>query len=219
MADSNSHLCIPHALRSLYEPQLNQFGITPHPNGDGWSGTGESQWGHGSAWGAPLGDSCIVFSHEICIEREMALTESPQSAYACVCLVSEDTQATMPKMIARPRALLDGSLYSFVQPAGQFTGSSQKGRRLRIAMHLLSSRLFRRTRRSMARYVHGDVREIRRSVGRRGIPCNHDNPFRNRAATRTWLRAAPTREGRADGRHARSCGKQKAHRPATSGDS
>ena len=57
----------------------------------------------------------------------MALTESPQSAYACVCLVSEDTQATMPKMIARPRALLDGSLYSFVQPAGQFHGSSQKG--------------------------------------------------------------------------------------------
>ena len=127
MADSNSHLCIPHALRSLYEPQLNQFGITPHPNGDGWSGTGESQWGHGSAWGAPLGDSCIVFSHEICIEREMVLTESPQSAYACVCLVSEDTQATMPKMIARPRALLDGSLYSFVQPAGQFTGRLKKG--------------------------------------------------------------------------------------------
>ena len=129
MADSNSHLCIPHALRSMYEPQLNQFGITPHPNGDGWSGPGESQWGHGSAWGAPLGDSCIVFSHEICIEREMALTESPQSAYACVCLVSEDTQATMPKMIARPRALLDGSLYSFVQPAGQFTGRLKKGGR------------------------------------------------------------------------------------------
>lgn len=57
----------------------------------------------------------------------MALTESPQSAYACVCLVSEDTQATMPKMIARPRALLDGSLYSFVQPAGQFTGRLKKG--------------------------------------------------------------------------------------------
>ncbi len=56
----------------------------------------------------------------------MALTESPQSAYACVCLVSEDTQATMPKMIARPRALLDGSLYSFVQPAGQFTGMFER---------------------------------------------------------------------------------------------
>ena len=127
MADSNSHLCIPHALRSLYEPQLNQFGITPHPNGDGWSGTGESQWGHGSAWGAPLGDSCIVFSHEICIEREMALTESPQSAYACVCLVSEDTQATMPKSdCPTSRAARRVALF-FRAACGAIHGSSQKG--------------------------------------------------------------------------------------------
>lgn len=57
----------------------------------------------------------------------MALVESPESAYACVCMVSEDTKATMPRMIDRPRALLDGSLYSFVQPAGSFSGTLHRG--------------------------------------------------------------------------------------------
>ena len=57
------------------------------------------------------------------MERDMALVESPESAYACVCMVSEDSKATMPRMIDRPRALLDGSLYSFVQPAGSFSGT------------------------------------------------------------------------------------------------
>lgn len=195
MADSNSHFCIPHALRSLYEPQLNQFGITPHPNGDGWSGTGESQWGHGSAWGAPLGDSCIVFSHEICIEREMALTESPQSAYACVCLVSEDTQATMPKMIARPRALLDGrSILSC-----SLRGNSRVVSKRAASTHRDAFAFFPIISKNST--LNGPVRsrgcsrdsQIRGT--KRNPRCNHDNPFRNRAATRTWLRAAPGARG------------------------
>ena len=33
----------------------------------------------------------------------------------------------MPRMIDRPRALLDGSLYSFVQPAGSFSGTLHRG--------------------------------------------------------------------------------------------
>ena len=61
------------------------------------------------------------------MEHDMTLVESPARAYACVCMVSEDSKATMPRMIDRPRALLDGSLYSFVQSAGSFSGTLHRG--------------------------------------------------------------------------------------------
>lgn len=127
MADASAYNTIPRAVRSLYEPQLEQLGILVHRNGEGWSGTGRNAWGRGSAWGMPVGDFCIVFSHEVYMEQDMALVESPESAYACVCMVSEDSKATMPRMIDRPRALLDGSLYSFVQPVGSFSGTLRQG--------------------------------------------------------------------------------------------
>ena len=127
MTNASAYNAIPRAVRSLYEPQLEQFGIVIRRNGEGWSGTGRSAWGRGSAWGMPVGDFCIVFSHDVYMERDMALVESPESAYACVCMVSEDSKATMPRMIDRPRALLDGSLYSFVQPAGSFSGTLHRG--------------------------------------------------------------------------------------------
>ncbi len=114
---------IPRALRSLFEPQLEQFGIEIHPDGEGWSGSGRSSWGRGSAWGVIVNEHCIVFSHEVYIEREMRLVEAPETAYACVCLVSEDSKATMPRIIAAPHALFNGSMYSFVQPAGTFSGT------------------------------------------------------------------------------------------------
>ena len=123
MTDASAYNAIPRAIRSLYEPQLEQFGIIVRRNGEGWSGTGRSTWGRGSIWVMSVGDFCIAFSHEVFMERDMALVESPESAYACVCMVSEDAKATMPRMIDRPRALLDGSLYSFVQPAGSFSGT------------------------------------------------------------------------------------------------
>lgn len=127
MTDASAYNAIPRAIRSLYEPQLEQFGIIVRRNGEGWSGTGRSTWGRGSIWGMPVGDFCIAFSHEVYMEHDMALVESPESAYACVCMVSEDSKATMPRMIDRPRALLDGSLYSFVQPAGSFSGTLHRG--------------------------------------------------------------------------------------------
>ena len=127
MTDASAYNAIPRAVRSLYEPQLEQFGIIVRRNGEGWSGTGRSTRGRGSIWGMPVGDFCIAFSHEVYMERDMALVESPESAYACVCMVSEDSKATMPRMIDRPRALLDGSLYSFVQPAGSFSGTLHRG--------------------------------------------------------------------------------------------
>ena len=127
MASTTQCPHIPRALRSLFEPQLEQFGIEIHPDGEGWSGSGRSSWGRGSAWGTVVDKHCIVFSHEVFIEREMRLTEAPEVPYACVCLVSEDSKATMPRMISQPRALLDGSLYSFVQPAGAFSGTLRKG--------------------------------------------------------------------------------------------
>lgn len=127
MTDASAYNAIPRAIRSLYEPQLEQFGIIVRRNGEGWSGTGRSTWSRGSIWGMPVGDFCIVFSHEVYMERDMALVESPESAYACVCMVSEDAKATMPRMIDRPRALLDGSLYSFVQPADSFSGTLHQG--------------------------------------------------------------------------------------------
>lgn len=127
MTKASTYSDIPRAIRSLYEPQLKQFGIEIHRDGGGWSGTGRSTWGSGSVWGMPVGDFCIAFSHEVYIEREMALVESPESTYACVCMVSEDSKATMPRMIDRPKALLDGSLYSFVQPAGKFSGTLHSG--------------------------------------------------------------------------------------------
>ena len=127
MTDASAYNAIPRAVRSLYEPQLEQFGIVIRRNGEGWSGTGRSAWGRGSAWGMPVGDFCILFSHDVYMEQDMALVESPESAYACVCMVSEDCKATMPRMIDRPRALLDGSLYSFVQPAGSFSGRLHRG--------------------------------------------------------------------------------------------
>ena len=127
MTDASAYNAIPRAVRSLYEPQLEQFGIVIRRNGEGWSGTGRSAWGRGSAWGMPVGDFCILFSHDVYMEQDMALVESPESAYACVCMVSEDSKATMPRMIDRPRALLDGSLYSFVQPAGSFSGTLRRG--------------------------------------------------------------------------------------------
>ena len=98
MTDASAYNAIPRAIRSLYEPQLEQFGIIVRRNGEGWSGTGRSTWGRGSIWGMPVGDFCIAFS-----------------------------KATMPRMIDRPRALLDGSLYSFVQPAGSFSGTLHRG--------------------------------------------------------------------------------------------
>ena len=127
MTDASAYNAIPRAVRSLYEPQLEQFGIVIRRNGEGWSGTGRSAWARGSAWGMPVGDFCIVFSHDVYMEHDMALVESPESAYACVCMVSEDSKAIMPRMIDRPRALLDGSLYSFVQPAGSFSGTLRRG--------------------------------------------------------------------------------------------
>lgn len=127
MARASTCSTIPRAIRSLYEPQLKQFGIEIHRDGEGWSGTGRSAWGSGSVWGIPVGDFCIAFSHEVYIEREMALVESPESPYACVCIISEDSKATMPRMIDRPKALLDGSLYSFVQPAGKYSGTLRSG--------------------------------------------------------------------------------------------
>lgn len=127
MTDASAYNAIPRAVRSLYEPQLEQFGIIVRRNGEGWSGTGRNTWGRGSIWGMPVGDFCIAFSHEVYMERDMALVESPESAYACVCMVSKDAKATMPRMIDRPRALLDGSLYSFVQPAGSFSGTLHRG--------------------------------------------------------------------------------------------
>ena len=111
MTDASAYNAIPRAVRSLYEPQLEQFGVVVRRNGEGWSGTGRGAWGRGSAWGMPVGDFCIVFSHDVYMEQDKALVESPESMYACVCMVSEDTKATMPRMIDRPRALLDGSLY------------------------------------------------------------------------------------------------------------
>ena len=127
MTDASAYNAIPRAIRSLYEPQLEQFGIIVRRNGEGWSGTGRSTWGRGSIWGMPVGDFCIAFSHEVYMEHDMTLVESPESAYACVCMVSEDSKATMPRMIDRPRALLDGSLYSFVQSAGSFSGTLHRG--------------------------------------------------------------------------------------------
>ena len=118
---------IPRPLRTLFETQLQQFGVDIHPDGEAWSGSGRSAYGHGSVWGLPVGEHCIVFSHEVHINREMTLIEAPGETYACVCLVSEDTKATMPRMVDSPRALLDGSLYSFVQPAGTFTGPLRAG--------------------------------------------------------------------------------------------
>ena len=108
MTDASAYNAIPRAVRSLYEPQLEQFGIVIRRNGEGWSGTGRSTWGRGSAWVMPVGDFCIVFGHDVYMEQDMALVELPESVYACVCMVSEDTKATMPRMIDRPRALLDG---------------------------------------------------------------------------------------------------------------
>ena len=133
MTDASAYNAIPRAIRSLYEPQLEQFGIIVRRNGEGWSGTGRSTWGRGSIWGMPVGDFCIAFSHEVYMEHDMTLVESPESAYACVCMVSEDSKATMPRMIDRPRALLDGSLYSFVQPAGSFSGTLHRGGLIRRA--------------------------------------------------------------------------------------
>ena len=127
MTDASAYNAIPRAVRSLYEPQLEQFGVVVRRNGEGWSGTGRGAWGRGSAWGMPVGDFCIVFSHDVYMEQDKALVESPESMYACVCMVSEDTKATMPRMIDRPRALLDGSLYSFVQPAGSFSDTLRQG--------------------------------------------------------------------------------------------
>ena len=127
MSNASTLNDIPGVLRSLYEPQLEQFGITIRPDGEGWSGAGRSEWGSGSMWGVPIGDFCIAFSHEVFIENEMLLVESPESAYACVCLVSEDSKTTMPRMICQPKALLNGSLYSFVQPAGSFSGTLRQG--------------------------------------------------------------------------------------------
>lgn len=127
MIDASAYNAIPRAIRSLYEPQLEQFGIIVRRNGEGWSGTGRNTWGRGSIWGMPVGDFCIAFSHDVYMEHDMALVESPESAYACVCMVSEDSKTTMPRMIDRPRALLDGSLYSFVQPAGSFSGTLHRG--------------------------------------------------------------------------------------------
>ena len=83
MTDASAYNAIPRAIRSLYEPQLEQFGIIVRRNGEGWSGTGRSTWGRGSIWGMPVGDFCIAFSHEVYIERDMALVESPESACAC----------------------------------------------------------------------------------------------------------------------------------------
>lgn len=155
MTDASAYNAIPRAVRSLYEPQLEQFGIIVRRNGEGWSGTGRSTRGRGSIWGMPVGDFCIAFSHEVYMERDMALVESPESAYACVCMVSEDSKATMPRMIDRPRALLDGSLYSFVQPAGSFSGT----------LHLLSAAVFRGARSALAGRVLGHVRAVRGHVG------------------------------------------------------
>ena len=129
MTDASAYNAIPRAIRSLYEPQLEQFGIIVRRNGEGWSGTGRSTWGRGSIWGMPVGDFCIAFSHEVYMEHDMTLVESPESAYACVGMVSEDSKATMPRMINRPRALRDGSLYSFVQSAGSFSGPLHRGGR------------------------------------------------------------------------------------------
>ncbi len=92
MTDASAYNAIPRAVRSLYEPQLEQFGIIVRRNGEGWSGTGRSTRGRGSIWGMPVGDFCIAFSHEVYMERDMALVESPESAYACVCMVSEDSR-------------------------------------------------------------------------------------------------------------------------------
>ena len=127
MSNTTQSIHIPRALRSLFEPQLEQFGIEIHPNGEGWAGSGRSLWGCGSVWGTVVNEYCIVFSHEVFIEREMLLTEAPETAYACVCLVSEDSKATMPRMITAPQALVGGSLYSFVQPAGVFSGTLRQG--------------------------------------------------------------------------------------------
>ena len=82
MSNALTRKDIPRVLRSLYEPQLEQFGITIHPDGEGWSGAGRSEWGSGSAWGVPVGEFCIAFSHEVYMESDMTLIEAPESAYA-----------------------------------------------------------------------------------------------------------------------------------------
>ena len=62
-----------------------------------------------------------------CIWNTIWRWSSRPRARMRACMVSEDSKATMPRMIDQPRALLDGSLYSFVQPAGSFSGTLHRG--------------------------------------------------------------------------------------------
>lgn len=84
---------IPRDLIALFEPQVEQLGISLERQGGIWSGKASGSEAKGTLWLCAPTPHCLVLCHDISPLEDMPLFEGSQGPYACVCMLDDDAVA------------------------------------------------------------------------------------------------------------------------------
>lgn len=84
---------IPRDLIALFEPQVEQLGISLERQGGIWSGKASGSEAKGTMWLCAPTPHCLVLCHDISPLEDMPLFEGSQGPYACACMLDDDAIA------------------------------------------------------------------------------------------------------------------------------
>lgn len=77
-------------LIALFEPQVEQLGITLERQGGIWAGRASGSAAEGTMWLCAPAPHCLVLCHDVSPLEDMPLFEGSQGPYACACMLDDD---------------------------------------------------------------------------------------------------------------------------------
>lgn len=143
-------------LRTFFLPQIEQMGAVSRPSRFGYLGAARSEDTRANVWAAPIGNDCLISTHDISVGRKLHVVEEPGSDYLCICSISSAAVPYCPAPARPSRMRPRENVMMFMQSAGSIAFDMWPGFSYACTSVCLLPDYFER----MARSFPGDAGEL-----------------------------------------------------------